>query len=115
MRKRKSAGISRREFVSAAVAGACFAAVPGMSLSAARRPNVLFILADDLGYGDLSCFGRPDYTTPNLDRMAQQGVRFTARILPLLYARRRDALLSRGAIRPELLSGLRSRWHGKRI
>ncbi len=76
MRKRKSAGISRREFVSAAVAGACFAAVPGMSLSAARRPNVLFILADDLGYGDLSCFGRPDYTTPNLDRMAQQGVRF---------------------------------------
>jgi arylsulfatase A-like enzyme len=38
---------------------------------------VLFILADDLGFGDLSCFGRPDYETPNLDRLAQQGIRFS--------------------------------------
>jgi arylsulfatase A-like enzyme len=43
----------------------------------ARRPNVIFILADDLGWGDLSCYGRPDYRTPNLDRLASQGVRFT--------------------------------------
>jgi arylsulfatase A-like enzyme len=41
------------------------------------RPNVVFILADDLGWGDLSCYGRPDYKTPNLDRLAAQGVRFT--------------------------------------
>ena len=41
------------------------------------RPNVVFILADDLGWGDLSCYGRPDYRTPNLDRLALQGVRFT--------------------------------------
>ena len=41
------------------------------------RPNVIFILADDLGWGDLSCYGRPDYRTPNLDRLAAQGVRFT--------------------------------------
>lgn len=40
-------------------------------------PNVIFILADDLGWGDLSCFGRPDYRTPNLDLLAQQGTRFT--------------------------------------
>jgi arylsulfatase A-like enzyme len=45
--------------------------------SRATRPNVIFILADDLGWGDLSCYGRPDYRTPNLDRLASQGVRFT--------------------------------------
>lgn len=41
------------------------------------RPNVIFILADDLGWGDLSCYGRPDYRTRNLDRLASEGVRFT--------------------------------------
>ena len=41
------------------------------------RPNVIFILADDLGWGDLSCYGRPDYRTPNLDLLASQGTRFT--------------------------------------
>jgi arylsulfatase A-like enzyme len=41
------------------------------------RPNVIFILADDLGWGDLSCYGRPDYRTPNLDLLASQGVKFT--------------------------------------
>jgi arylsulfatase A-like enzyme len=45
-------------------------------LAAAERPNVLFILADDLGYGDLSCYGRPDYETPVLDRFATQGMKF---------------------------------------
>ena len=44
---------------------------------AGTRPNIIFILADDLGWGDLSCYGRPDYQTPNLDRLASQGVRFT--------------------------------------
>jgi arylsulfatase A-like enzyme len=38
---------------------------------------VLYIMADDLGWGDLSCYGRPDYKTPNLDRLASEGVRFT--------------------------------------
>jgi arylsulfatase A-like enzyme len=66
--------ITRREFVGAAIAGA--AIVPKLTLSQTRRPNILFILADDLGYGDLSCYGRPDYQTPNLDRLATQGVRF---------------------------------------
>ena len=48
---------------------------PG-SPAAATRPNVLFILADDLGYGDLSCYGRPDYRTPVLDAFARQGIKF---------------------------------------
>ena len=40
-------------------------------------PNVVLILADDLGYGDLNCYGATRYTTPNLDKLASQGVRFT--------------------------------------
>jgi arylsulfatase A-like enzyme len=43
----------------------------------ASRPNVIFILADDLGWGDLSCYGRPDYRTPNIDLLASQGTKFT--------------------------------------
>ncbi len=42
-----------------------------------RRPNIVFLLADDLGYGDLGCYGRTDIKTPVLDRLAREGVRFT--------------------------------------
>ncbi len=42
-----------------------------------RRPNVLFILADDLGYGDVGCYGQKEIKTPNLDRLAAEGLRFT--------------------------------------
>jgi len=41
------------------------------------RPNIIFILADDLGWGDLSCYGRPDYRTPNIDLLSSQGTKFT--------------------------------------
>ena len=41
------------------------------------KPNIIFILADDLGYGDLSCYGQKIVPTPNLDRMASEGIRFT--------------------------------------
>src|SRR5215471_12195638 len=44
---------------------------------ARSKPNILFILADDLGYADVSCYGRRDFTTPNIDRLAAEGVRFT--------------------------------------
>jgi len=42
-----------------------------------RPPNVIFILADDLGYGDLSCYGQTKFTTPHIDALARQGMRFT--------------------------------------
>jgi arylsulfatase A-like enzyme len=44
---------------------------------AAQPPNIVVILADDLGYGDLGCYGHPSIRTPNLDRMAAEGMRFT--------------------------------------
>lgn len=48
-----------------------------LSLAAAERPNVVFILADDLGWGDLGCQGHPYAKTPNLDKLAAEGTRFT--------------------------------------
>jgi arylsulfatase A-like enzyme len=70
---------SRRDFLGAAAAGAAAAAVTApRAASAQQRPNVLFILADDLGYGDLSCYGRPDYETPVLDGLADQGMKLTS-------------------------------------
>lgn len=70
--------LNRREFVGGALATAAITgAVSGFPATQASRPNILFILADDMGWGDLSCYGRPDYKTPNLDRLAAQGMRFT--------------------------------------
>jgi arylsulfatase A-like enzyme len=43
----------------------------------AAKPNIVFILADDLGYADVSCYGRRDFTTPNIDRIAAEGMKFT--------------------------------------
>src|SRR5688572_19988378 len=56
-----------------------FLALIGASLSSAfsAPPNIVFILADDLGYGDLGCYGHPYARTPNLDRLAADGTRFT--------------------------------------
>ncbi|MDZ4289926.1 MAG: sulfatase [Prosthecobacter sp.] len=47
------------------------------SLLQAAKPNIVIIYADDLGYGDLGCYGHPTIRTPNLDRMAAEGMRFT--------------------------------------
>ncbi len=44
---------------------------------AQTRPNIIFIQADDLGYGDLSCYGQRKFKTPNIDRLAAEGMRFT--------------------------------------
>ncbi|EMI56300.1 arylsulfatase [Rhodopirellula sallentina] len=52
-------------------------AVLSDSAHAADRPNVIYILADDLGYGDLSCYGQTHFETPNIDALAKRGMKFT--------------------------------------
>ncbi len=51
--------------------------VASLTLPAQDNPNIVIIYADDLGYGDLGCYGHPTIRTPNLDRMAAEGMRFT--------------------------------------
>src|SRR5207248_2937152 len=59
------------------------------------KPNIVLILADDLGYGDLGCYGHPRFKTPNLDRMAGEGVRLTQFNTPAPFcAPTRAALLT---------------------
>src|SRR5262245_11710382 len=53
-------------------------AAPAPAAEAASKPNVVFILADDLGWTDLGCQGSKYYQTPNLDKLAKDGMRFTA-------------------------------------
>jgi len=57
----------------------CLLSVAAVSSTAAEpsRPNVIYILADDLGYGDLSCYGQTKLSTPNMDRLATEGIKFT--------------------------------------
>jgi len=70
--------IDRRRFLEAAVCALGAGPVSAwQSPSRRERPNVIFILADDLGWADLACYGHPEIKTPALDRLAQQGTRFT--------------------------------------
>ena len=78
---------NRREFIklmgiTAASTGA-YSLLPGcsgtglMAGAQNKRPNIIYILADDLGYGDLGCYGQETIKTPNIDRLAEEGMRFT--------------------------------------
>ena len=66
------------------LAGAALSVVPTLMAAKApqkrvqpKQPNIIFILCDDMGYGDLACYGQPYISTPNIDRMAEEGMRFT--------------------------------------
>jgi N-acetylgalactosamine-6-sulfatase len=78
---------TRREFLRTAGLSVASIAAPSLlcgcsrlmaqTVSRTNKPNIVFILADDLGYGDLGCYGRQDIETPVIDGIAAEGVRFT--------------------------------------
>src|SRR5438046_4239893 len=71
--------ISRRDLIRGAATGMISLAIRADVTHAkptAKPPNIVFILADDLGYADVSCYGRPDLSTSNIDHIAAHGVRF---------------------------------------
>ena len=79
-------GISRRDFcknISLGFLAAGLGSLPGCSQTKntksgpATKPNIIFVLADDLGYGDLICYGQKTLNTTHLDRMAREGMKFT--------------------------------------
>lgn len=63
--------MNRRQFFLSSLSAAALQSQP------ARKPNIVWIMADDLGYGDLGCYGQKHIQTPNIDRLAKQGTRFT--------------------------------------
>ncbi|REJ87022.1 MAG: arylsulfatase, partial [Planctomycetota bacterium] len=60
-------------------------ALPGVAEATSKPPNVVIIFADDLGYGDLECYGHPEFKTPRLNRMAEEGARLTQFYVPVPY------------------------------
>jgi arylsulfatase A-like enzyme len=69
--------LSRRRFLTTSASLAPALAIGTVAMAApAKAPHIVFILADDMGFADLSCYGRRDYTTPVLDRLAEEGVLF---------------------------------------
>lgn len=67
----------RRDFlVTTSLSTLLFAGL-GNTAKAESKPNIVYILADDLGYGDLGCYGQKEIQTPNIDRLAAEGIRFT--------------------------------------
>lgn len=79
MRDMKAAPLFRRSVLrTAAIGSLALAARADKLFGQARQapPNIVFIMADDRGYADVACYGRPDLKTPNVDRIAAKGVRF---------------------------------------
>ena len=70
--------LKRREFLRlAGVSGFLFSGICNGAVAGKRKPNIVLILVDDLGWNDIGCYGSSFYDTPNIDRLAKEGARFT--------------------------------------
>src|SRR5690349_13496547 len=69
--------VLRRLLVVIAVGMFCTVSLPARGQAARKTPNVVVILVDDLGYGDVGCYGATKVRTPNVDQLAKEGLRFT--------------------------------------
>ena len=68
--------MKRRDFLRLSISACVAIAGPAVRAAAQTRPNIVIIYADDLGYGDVSCYGATKIRTPNIDRLASQSLRF---------------------------------------
>ena len=74
---RNQNAVTRRHFVQATAASSlAFAGFGRTGFAQETKPNIVFIMADDLGYADVSSYGQRDYATPNIDRLAIEGLMF---------------------------------------
>jgi len=70
--------VNRRNFLKASCLGALSLAVPNCAVASTRKkPNIVFILIDDMGWPDVACYGSKFHETPNIDRLARQGMKFS--------------------------------------
>ena len=102
-------GVTRRDFMKDCAAGASLLAAASLVTQQSRaaegkRPNIILIVADDHGRGDLGCYGNPVIQTPNLDKLAAEGVRFTNAFC---------TTASCSASRSVILSGLYNHYNGQ--
>src|SRR3989339_1280387 len=85
-RNQRRESLTRREFLTRSTLAAGFLSLQGNRFenilgpgqrSIGKKPNIILIVADDLGYGELGCQGNKEIPTPNIDSIARNGVRFT--------------------------------------
>lgn len=85
-----------------------------LTAQAGEKPNIIFILCDDMGYGDLACYGQPYIHTPNIDRLASEGMRFTqAYAGSPVSAPSRAALMTGQHTGHTLVRGNKEFWSGR--
>lgn len=77
MMRRHGTNLLRSSRVFATVAAAWVAVLAPLGAAVERRPNIVVVFIDDMGWGDFSCFGNPDAKTPNVDRLAAEGIRYS--------------------------------------
>jgi len=96
MMKKSKENFRANQIALVIVISAIICSISSCSSKESNPPNVLIILADDLGYGDLSCYGQQQYTTPNIDKLAMEGVRCTDFYVPTPYCAPSRATLLTG-------------------